>query len=340
MSVAAIKQGEIDSAGVRITTVYAKRPPDYAVYGTDERVMVHYADDGAVEKTQRTSMAPLNPARGEINGLIDGWRTSWFKEMRANAKRYDRRVADALVMGLEEDPASASTLLDAIKKDIIDERTSWARFLYLITAWVAELLIVVACTFFGSRLNLEETTRNLVFAASMGAAGAFFSIAIAIRGRTVLTDLRFRDNTADAVLRVVIGSIAAVLLVAFLLSKAIDFHIGDAKLDPTDPTGSWLFLLVAAFLGGFSERLVPDLLGKFAASVANGTAPQGPASAPTTLAPKAAGAAAATGTAVPPPVDPMHREDHCLSDLAVQPHEATPDTELPPASGGVAARRG
>jgi hypothetical protein len=339
MPVAAIEQGKNDASGAAITTVYAKRPPDYAVYRTAERVMVHYADDGAIEKIQRGVMAPLNPARGEINGLVDGWRTSRRQRLAANARRYDRRVADALVACLEDDPAGAATLLEAIKKDLVEERTSWARYQYLMVASGTVAVIVAFCLWLAGAFDSSTVARALCFAAATGAIGAFFSIAIAMRNRTVLTDLRFRDNSADAVLRIVIGSIAATLLISLALSKAIDFRIGEARLEPDATLISWLFVLIVAFVGGFSERLVPDLLGKFAAAAANGQAPPtAPAAAPRAAKPDMA-LAAAGAAGMQTVTDHANRIDNCMSDMAVRPDEATPDTELPAASGGVAAPR-
>src|SRR4249920_3911932 len=96
--VAEVKDQGLDAAGVRITSVYVRQAPHYAIYRTDERVMVHFADAEAEAKRQSATLAPLNPLRGDINGLIDGWRSSKKARLQARAKRYDRRVADALGM--------------------------------------------------------------------------------------------------------------------------------------------------------------------------------------------------------------------------------------------------
>lgn len=338
MLVAAIVKGGKDAADVVICEVYARRPPDYAVYSTNERVLVHFSDLRDLEQTQRSALAQLNPLRGEINGLVDGWRTSSDPKLQAKARRYDRRVGDALTVGLEQDVASAAQLLTEIKKDIIDERTSWARFFYLI---VASIAVAVAILIFSVLsipcLGLPPASYDLLFAAAIGAVGAFFSIAIGIRNRTILTDLRTRDNSLDAVLRVVIGSIAATLLVCFVLSGAVTLTIGSANL-AHDP--AWLYLLIVAFIGGFSERMVPDLLAKAAADPASVTTPRSPSSvaanAPAQKPTSVVAAAAAVGVMA---AGPDEDQDHCLCNLAMQPAEATPDTELPAATGGVAVPR-
>jgi hypothetical protein len=340
MSVIEIEHGRNDASGAQIITVYARRPPDYAVYRTAERVVIHYSDDAALEKIQRTAMAQLNPVRGEINGLIDSWRTSKREQLNVNAKQYDRRVADALIACLEDDPVGAAAVLAAIKKDIVEERTSWARYQYLIVASITVVVVVALALFVANAFNISQVSRTICYATATGAVGAFFSIAIAIRSRTVLMDLRVRDNSADAILRIIIGSIAATLLICLAQSGAIDFRVGEATLQPDATAVSWLFVLIVAFLGGFSERLVPDLLGKFAAIATNGQAPQpAPVVSPTVAKPEMAVAAAGGGVAIHTVSDHANKVDSCLSDIAVQPGEATPDTELPAASGGVAARR-
>jgi hypothetical protein len=290
-------------------------------------------------------MAQLNPARGEINGLIDGWRSHTIKSVKAKAHRYNRRVADALVLGLEHDIAGAAALLAEIKKEIVDERISSARLLYLL---VASFAVVAVIAIVGLILVINkyaevfpETSWPLWFAAAAGAVGAFFSIAIGLRGRTVLMDLRSRDNAIDAVLRVVIGFIAATVLVCFVQSKAINFRIGDANWDITAAGASWLIVLIVGFVGGFSERMVPDLLGKVTAEPPESQAPSPAAKAVGTPTAQAASvmASAAEATAGNDGSDHETGEDNCLSDAAVSPSEATPDTELPPASGGVAVSR-
>jgi hypothetical protein len=47
MHVDQLSVDQADSAGAVVRTIYAKQPPEFAVYRTDERVMIHYADDPA-----------------------------------------------------------------------------------------------------------------------------------------------------------------------------------------------------------------------------------------------------------------------------------------------------
>ena len=69
------------------------------------------------------------------------------------------------------------------------------------------------------------------------------------------------DNVTDGTLRLMIGIIAAgILLLLFRCGIVPSLKIGDADFKGTALT--WQMVLVIGFLGGFLERLVPDLLDK------------------------------------------------------------------------------
>jgi hypothetical protein len=462
-----------DTLGERILAFYGRRPPLYAVYSAGRRVTIHYADDAAEADKQRKAMAQLAPLRGEIDGLIDGWRDgsshSFFGlenagRLRSKADRYERRVGDALVLALEGDLPAATATLGAIKQDIIHERTAWARFEYLIAAfamamtvmfiaflitttyttvpsedarnlrWGAGFILLLfafaagAAAFLAGRdrFRRAETTVEaeqkfsdgaeapsrgarsapllrlhqrymppppmitglLLFlllaipifavfiapsfnhnadiapfttaidmwrAAAAGTVGAFFSIAIGIRTRTVLPDLLRTSNIMDAVLRITIGFIAGAVLIAMLKLGVVQLQLGT---EPLAQAGA-LSVLLAGFFAGFSERLVPDLLDKAQASPGGSAHPPVHAPAPTTqstppaqagqagagpggaappdqgLAAPVTAAAAGNAAAQPDPVPEQASEDGCAADIELRDDEVTRDADLPPATGGV-----
>src|SRR5689334_2058230 len=123
MNVADLVPDAWDALGFKIIAIYARKPPEYAVYRTMHRVLIHFADDPAISDEQRKSLAQLAPVRGEINGLIDGWRSAPDRNRilgvrvrngphrRSKAERYDRRTADALQVALEGDLTGAGVVL-------------------------------------------------------------------------------------------------------------------------------------------------------------------------------------------------------------------------------------
>ena len=305
-TVADIVPGAKDSTGSRILIVYSKIREVYAVYGTRDRVSIQFADDQKLGCQQRRALVNLNPYRGQINGLIDGWRAVGEKgyraprsflfwrsvskcEVRAKVAMFDRRVADALIMALQGDPCHAAGLLAEIKTDLLAERTSTARIDYIaIAALVTVAILLLAGIVGSSLLGLAELTapaRLLWLACGAGALGALFSTGIAMRSRQILTDLQVRENRADAIVRICIGSIAGVLLVAMLMAKVVTFNFMSGL--PSDPGAAavgaepgWLLCALVAFVGGFSERLVSGLLER---ASAGGAAPNNPLAGSTTL---------------------------------------------------------
>jgi len=340
-SIADLVENADDDMGHRILTMYGRKPPEYAVYGTDQRVKIQYADEPTVASRQRNDMAPLNPLRGEITGWIDGWRRG-KAERRADAARYELRVAGALVLALEGDTATAQGLLAGVRQDILSERLARARAQYVVYALGAAASVIVVALLMSSSFDIRTSPQlgdalALWRGAGAGAMGAFFSIAVALHSRTVLPDLQWLDNALDALLRVAIGAIAGAVLVGLIRSDAVTISLGG-----TDPA-SWLSVLTAGFVAGFSERLVQDLLAKVEVKTKPPTEPS-----VTALGGGTGGRGAPTSVA-PPPAGPSddgeaHAHeggvDHCLENITVEEGEVTKDDDLPPAFGGVAKPEG
>lgn len=353
-----------DANGLKVQTIYARFDPRYAVYRTEERVTIQFADDPKLESDQREKIAPLSPLRGEINGLLDGWRTSRRKRFKSAALRYDRRVADTLIVALEGDVNSALQILPQIRDDVVAERKSLARFKYLVCAAATAAVLALIASFATSDFAQAHSlfvpygpyTANTWLAVAAGTLGAFFSIARGISSRSIHTDLQMIDNIIDAIVRVVIGAIAAIVLQALLDANLFSLHLGSAVLGATDlPIGPDktnlritppLVLLVAAFIAGFSERLIPDLLDSATMSTSDKPQTESPKPKPDEnqakknerdSKPEIANALDAV------PLDgPQHAEegvDGCDVDATNSDVQPTPDDRLPAASGGVAISR-
>jgi hypothetical protein len=326
-----VKLNVTDAASARVIEVYAKNSDRYAVYRTPTRVVVQFGDDPGLAAIQRASLAPLNPLRGQINGLIDGWRPG-------RAKRFNRGVADGMVMALEGDIPGATAVLEMVKAEIIEVRTSWARFSYLLTAMATSVLVVALMIICFSPvvrqiINLPEGGQGVWLAGGAGALGAFFSIATAIRGRTVLTDFQWADNTVDAVLRVVIGVISGIILYCMLKARLINFGVVVPEGAVTE-TEAWMFVTVLGFTAGFLERLVPDLLEKSAPTLAAEKAAKAE-----TLDDKKSRAEKTDEKPVLAASGHVHEGEDHICDLGIADHEVTADENLPPARGGVVRLR-
>jgi hypothetical protein len=246
-----VRVGNDDSRGVLITQIYAFQSDEYAIYQAGE-VMVHFADDPGKEQTQRKSILPLSSARAEVNALVQGL---------ACREICDRQIAYPLQLALDGDTDGAKATVAAAKAFVLAKRAARGRFQYLKWSYGVGA-ILIGLLFLASWLHpVKEASSDLWLAGKAGLVGAAFSIALAIRGRTVALDTDLLDNVTDGTLRLLIGVISAGVLLLLLASGVLpSLKIGNADFSGSSLT--WQMILVIGFIGGFLERLVPDLLEK------------------------------------------------------------------------------
>ena len=246
-----IQVGRTDSRGLKITQIYAMQTGDYAIYKAGE-VMVQVADDTVRAQALKKSILPLSSARAEINMLLGGLPC---REIG------DRQLAYALQLALDSDLEGARATAASLKATLVAQRAARGRFQYLKWSYGAAGLLI-GLLFVASRFYPVPTASdNFLLAAKAGLVGAAFSIALAIRGRTVALDTDLLDNVTDGTLRLVIGVVSAGVLLLMLGSGIIpSLKIGDAEFKAGALT--WQMVLLVGFVGGFLERLVPDLLDK------------------------------------------------------------------------------
>lgn len=246
-----IQVGKQDGRGIPITHVYAAQADDYAIYQAGD-VMIHLADQPEKAQAQRRSILPLSSARAEVNALVQGL---------ACRTVCDRQLAYALQLALDGDMDGAKATVAAAKSYVLAKRAARGRFQYLKWSYGAAALMI-GLLFLADRLfPISEASSNLWLAAKAGLVGAAFSIALAIRGRTVALDTDLLDNVTDGTLRLLIGVISAGVLLLLLACGILpSLKIGDANFSGAGLT--WQMVLIVGFVGGFLERLVPDLLEK------------------------------------------------------------------------------
>ena len=191
-----------------------------------------------------------------------------------------------------------------------------------------------------------------------GTLGALFSVAIGISSRTLLLELRYRDNATDAGLRILIGAIGAAVLVSLQRAGVITGSLFGAR--PGQAVADDTIFFILGFIAGFSERLVPDMLAKINVGAAPSPVSTG-AAAPRTAADAAVAlggpgsdartdapgkdpalvvpADKATSDSGGPVSNDSADDEDCLCDgLPADTVAQTGDVELPQAAGGVAPR--
>ena len=189
----------------------------------------------------------------------------------------DRQLAYALQLALDDNIDGAKGTVAAAKAFVLGKRAARGRFQYLKWSY-GSAAVLIGLLFVASRFYpFQEASSDLWLAAKAGLIGAAFSIALAIRGRTVALDTDLLDNVTDGTLRLLIGVISAGVLLLLLGCGILpSLKIEDANFSAS--TLTWQMVLVIGFVGGFLERLVPDLLEKPNSQTAsNGTSGTGAA---------------------------------------------------------------
>lgn len=370
--------GAQDSRGQKIERIYSKVREKFAIYSADGKIWIQYADEGRLSaddrdlgEEQRKALAPLRALRGQIDGYQRKLKIALEpdgEEDRTEVDFYNQRVADALFSALQGNPVSAIAELGEIRADILDRLRSLGRLQFAKSTLLATILTLAALAgvillaamlealFTDVPMKDTQTldfmySQHLWVAGLFGSLGAWFSIALTLRKADPKLSTSKLDNLVDPALRIVIAVLAATILFSMVRLDLFTLQIGDKALNWDGLTNdlSWRGLHLAiflAFLAGFSERLVGNLLD----TVERTSAP----SAPAVAGAAAALTAAATETdpmgrstgnqerdgarpGDPPPdddpePDPPQRDEQILA------AEATPDEMLPPASGGVAAQ--
>jgi hypothetical protein len=271
-TVEAVRKGSSDGRGETIERIFFRRD-EYAIYLANGTVTVQFSNCTNKASAQIRAIAELLPLRNKLQYLGRGLttrRTTSGSATEADGNPcYFSQIADAMRLGLENQLPMGRSILEGAIADLTALVERDGRVCYL-KAGVLTMLGFMFASLVGVVVSLWSGSDffSKMFAASCsGAIGAMLSIALGIRNRTVAVDGYARSNRMEAALRVLIGVISGVVLYLVLSSGLVTGM--DSMLKPAE-FGAWKMTILIGFMGGFLERLVPDLLEKTGTRVSGG----------------------------------------------------------------------
>jgi hypothetical protein len=266
-----IKKGGKDSRDEDIERIFCRRD-EYAIYLASGNITVQFANCPIKASEQIKAIAELLPLRNKLQYLGRGFASKMVSGSKGpeTTRCYYGQIADAFRLGLEgQVPMGRNVLQDAINDlQALVERDGRACYLRAGMTTVSYFLVAAIVGACGAAWFQSDLFTKLFVAIGSGALGAMLSIAMGIRNRTVAIDGYAPVNTMEAAVRILIGVISGVVLYLILSSGVVvgmdsmlaaQESAGGATLQPTD-IAAWKLTILVGFLGGFVERLVPDLL--------------------------------------------------------------------------------
>jgi hypothetical protein len=237
-----LKVGMEDQHGYKVAEIY-HRPEslDYTVYETTQRLLV--IDGKGETKLVEDSAASLWISR------FGDFAASTSKNKRT---MFNRRAAQGFRLILDGKPKAGVKALKLTIQGMEQSLKRRGRLAYLVggLATMLVLLLVVLCLYKFTYLN--RTAFQIWLSLVLASMGGFMSLSIGINELTIDHRETFFANAFNGFLRLVIAMISGAVAYLLIESKIVFSFLGDQS------TGSGY--LIVAFLSGFSERFVPNLM--------------------------------------------------------------------------------
>ena len=235
----------------------------YAIYRSQKGVYVQFSDCVAEEAAQRNRFTEISPELCELRYLTSEMRSRWFSAIGSKGGQhasylYDHNIAQSLMLVMEDRVSQGQALAKQTLKMVVQRVTNDNTVVYFaccVAFWIA-------CVFVGATalliLHYYPWPELLPFvaAAAFGATGAMLSVATRLRAFELQPCQQSSMNYLMSITRIGIGFIAGPVLL-LLLSSAI---VSEPMRALIPATGEWRGAAVLGLIGGFAERLIPNLL--------------------------------------------------------------------------------
>jgi hypothetical protein len=264
-----------DMNGCDITEIFWSTKK-FAIYEAGDQIKYTLPNKYEVARALRHRAADLGGLRAAIEDL-----RAEPSLARNEKTRAAREVAWALAQAFEDSsnppsqiPKEVLSRVDARLRSLVK---SHYRMRYALANMVAFAIIEIVLILFASGFELAGTSGGNLAAVpryatymALGALGAFLSVLTGIRSVDLDLNLTKWEHVFSGATRIMIGVIGALVIGLALDSRLIDPTFGfhdtvSAAQRPAVPGAldkHVAMYLIFAFLAGFSESLVPNLLRK------------------------------------------------------------------------------
>jgi hypothetical protein len=237
----ALKAGDKDCDGNTVRTVYA-RDETYIVYDTADRQLIFTGENEELIGQDSN----VNRMLIQIGDFIT--HTPTLK------RHYTSPMAFAMKIFFDGNPKGSYSSLRSIYRDIRRHLTRRAKLSYQVGALILMVIALIVFLLVHWSLTLSELGTNLFTAIVFASMGGFLSVVIGSRNLRLDLQNNVLVNMGYGGIRIVIAIISGVVIYFLVETKVVFGFLKDAP--------NLYGLIVVAFVTGFSESLIPNLVKK------------------------------------------------------------------------------
>jgi|GEM_PF-5021234 len=282
--------GALDPRGRRIIDIFWA-VNEFKIFKTAKGISPCFSDDPDIAAQQKLNYVALGDGIASFNHVVGIHETPGpFGRAKQNAAKafdvnpinvqaalervyepvnhFERELARCLAQALMGDPQTAKRSLNALLERIEAKLSNRARVNHIAVSFVLTAFVSIGVYLLILRTDISSYSSKFGFdlndiglAVMMGSIGALFFTAVRLRQMAVDPHVESKMHFIYGGLRILVGTIAAVILYFGFRSGILADVFQPFEFDPekdADVRPHWLAFI--SILAGYSERLVPNLL--------------------------------------------------------------------------------